>query len=99
MDLSILKRPSAYLPIILSLASLALVFGYIALYGTHPDPTPHDEEPAARIWQLLMLAQVFGIGFFLLKWTPRQPRESLVVIVIQVIAFLAAWSPVFLIGL
>src|SRR5205809_7380937 len=46
---STLRQPSAFLPIAMSLAALALVLGHIALFGiTHEA----DEGAAAHIWQL-----------------------------------------------
>ena len=33
MNLSLTKRPSAYLPVAMSLVALALVLGYVAVYG------------------------------------------------------------------
>ncbi len=90
---SILKHPSAFLPVTMSLASLATVLVFLALYG----PTSQrDEGAAAHIWQLLMVAQVPIVLFFVVKWLPQSPRHALQVLALQIGAALAAMAPVFL---
>jgi hypothetical protein len=90
------KRPSAFLPILLSLAALATVLLRIALVGTAPEP---DEGAAAHIWQLLMAGQAPIVLYFALRWLPRSPREALPVLALQIAAMLAALAPVFLLKL
>ena len=69
---SILKHPSAYLPIAMSLAALGLVLGHAAVYGIVHEA---DEGAAAHIFQILMVAQVPIVAIFVIKWLPRRPRE------------------------
>jgi hypothetical protein len=52
-----------------------------------------DEGTAARLWQLLMLAQLGAIAVFLLRWVPRAPRPALLMLALQACAFLAAALP------
>jgi len=89
----VLKRPSAFLPVTMSLAALATVLMYVVLHGTAPQA---DEGAAAHIWQLLMAAQAPIVLFFAVKWLPRSPRQALPVLGLQVGAALAAMAPVFL---
>lgn len=91
-----LRRPSAYLPIVLSLAALATVLLRIAFIGTAAEP---DEGAAAHIWQLLMACQGPIVLYFALRWLPRAPREALRVLAMQSAAMLAALAPVFLLKL
>lgn len=88
-----LKHPSAFLPVTMSLGALATVLAFIALHGTAPQA---DEGAAAHIWQILMAAQVPVILFFAAKWLPRSPREAFPVLLLQAGAALAAMAPVFL---
>jgi hypothetical protein len=88
-----LKRPSAFVPVAMSLAALATVVVFIALNGTAPQA---DEGAAAHIWQLLMAAQVPIVLFFATKWLPRSPRQAVPILGLQVVAALAAMAPVFL---
>jgi hypothetical protein len=92
----IIKQPSAYLPVAMSLAALATVLLHVARFGTAREP---DEGAAAHIWQLLMAAQLPIIAFFAIKWLPQAPKEALIVLVLQLVAVLAALAPVFLLGL
>ena len=88
-----LKHPSAFLPVAMSLAALATVLIFIALHGTAPQA---DEGAAARIWQLLMAAQAPVVLFFAIKWVPESPRQAVPVLALQIVAALAAMAPVFL---
>jgi hypothetical protein len=90
---TVLKHPSAFLPVAMSVAALATVLMFVALHGTAPQA---DEGAAAHIWQLLMAAQVPVVLFFAIKWLPRSPRQALPVLGLQVGAALAAMAPVFL---
>jgi hypothetical protein len=96
MDTSTLRKPSALLPLAMSLAALATVIVHIALFGTAREA---DEGTAAHIWQLLMAGQVPIIAFFVVKWLPRNPRRALPVLALQAAAVLAALAPVYLLGL
>jgi hypothetical protein len=91
----ILRHPSAFLPVAMSLAALATVIATIAFHGTAPQP---DEGAAAHLWQLLMAAQVPIVVFFAFRWVPQAPRRALAVVGLQIIAALAATAPVFWLG-
>ena len=91
--LTILKHPSAFLPVAMSLGALATVLIFIALHGTAPQA---DEGAAAHIWQLLMAAQVPIVLYFAFKWVPRSPGQAVLILALQVGAALAAMAPVFL---
>ena len=98
--LSTLKHPSAWIPIALSMAALSLVIGAVAYYGLADlNGPPHDEGALAHTWQLLMVAQAFGILVFAALWLPRSPGRAVAVIGLQVLAALAAAAPVFYLGL
>ena len=86
-----MKQPSAWLPLAMSLAALALVLGHAAMFGVVHET---DEGTAAHIFQLLMAAQVPIVIFFALKWLPRLPRETLLVLALQAGAALAAIAAV-----
>lgn len=92
---STLKQPSAWLPLTMSLAALAVVIGYIARFGTARQT---DEELAAHLWQLLMAAQLPIIAFFAIMYLPQKPKQAVLVLALQIVAVLAACAPVFLLG-
>ena len=89
---TILKHPSAFLPVAMSLGALATVVIFIALHGPAPQA---DEGAAAHIWQLLMVAQVPIVLFFAIKWVPQSPRQAVLILALQVGAALVAMAPVF----
>ena|SRR5437868_14926721 len=90
---ALLKHPSAFLPVIMSLGALATVLLYLAMNGPAPQA---DEGAAAHIWQLLMAAQVPIVAFFAIKWLPLFPRRAFSILALQVSAAAVAAVPVFL---
>ena len=92
----IMKQPSAFLPVAMSLIALATVLIHIALFGTAREA---DEGTAAHIWQLLMGVQAPIILFFAIKWIPEAPRQASYVLALQVAAAIAALAPVFILQL
>ena len=90
------KKPSAWLPLAMSLTSLAVVILHVTLRGVAHET---DEGTAAHIWQLLMVAQLPLIAYFAVKWLPRAPRDALVVLALQTAAGLLAAAPVVPLGL
>ena len=91
-----LLRPSAYVPLAMSLCALSVVLGHIALFGVAREA---DEGAAAHIWQILMAGQLPMLAFFAIKWLPRAPRPAAGVLAIQAGAVLTAMTPVFLLNL
>ena len=93
---SMMKRPSAFLPLAMSLAALAVVVGAVAIFGVVHEA---DEGAAAHIFQLLIGAQIPVVAFFAIRYLPRAPREALFVLAMQAGAALAAMAPVFFLHL
>jgi hypothetical protein len=91
MKSTLLKRPSALIPVAMSVAALSIVLGYVAMFGVARQT---DEGSAAHMWQLLMAGQVPMVAFFVIKWLPRQPRQALLVLAVQIGAAFAAMFPV-----
>ena len=90
-----IRQPSAFVPIAMSLLALATVALHVARFGVTPEP---DEGTAAHIWQLLMAAQFPVIAYFAINWLPRSPRDASRVRALQVGAALAALAPVVILG-
>jgi hypothetical protein len=95
MEVPMLKHPSAFLPVAMSLGALATVVVFIALHGTAPQA---DEGAAAHVWQLLMAAQLPIVMFFAIKWVPQSPRQALPILALQFAAGVAALAPVYFLG-
>lgn len=92
----IVKQPSAFLPVAMSLTALALVLGHIAMFGVAREA---DEGAIAHLWQILMAGQLPVLAFFAIKWLPRAPKQTLSVIALQAGAALASIAPVFFLKL
>ena len=90
---TLLKRPSAFSPVMMSLAALALVLGKAAVFGVVHEA---DEGADAHVFQLLMVAQLPIVGFFVVKWLPQTRKPGFQVLALQGGAALAAWASVFL---
>ena len=98
---AMVRHPSAFLPMAMSLTALAmvlgaLVHGYVASHGIVREP---DEGAIAHLWQLLMAGQMPILAFFAIKWLPRAPRQTLYVLALQAGAALASMAPVFFLKL
>ena len=99
------RARSAWIPIALAGAAIALLAGYL-LTGPHEptivveNGTPReDESGAARLWQLLMLLQVPCVLYFAAWWLPKDPKRALAMLSFQGLAFVAAALPVVLLEL
>ena len=89
--LSIFKRPAVWLPLVISFIALLFIFSYVTIFGSNH----HEDEGApARIFQLLMFIQVIIIAFFTIKWLPQKPKQTIIILILQIVA---ASLPVFLI--
>jgi hypothetical protein len=94
---AMMRRPSAFVPVIMSLIALALVIGPIPFYGIPVREA--DEGATAHLWQILMAGQLPVLAFFAIRWLRRAPRLALGVLAVQVGAVLAAMAPVFFFNL
>ena len=93
---ALMKHPSAFIPVAMSLAALAIVLGHVAMFGAAREA---DEGAAAHLWQLLMAGQLPIIAFFTLRWLAQMPKQALQVLALQIVAALAALAPVYFLNL
>ena len=96
MNVTTVRRPTAWIPVAMSVAALATVLIHIARFGVAREA---DEGTSAHLWQILMAGQLPVIAFFAIRWLPRAPKSALLVLALQAIAGLAAVAPVFYFGL
>jgi len=98
---AIVRHPSAFLPLAMSLTALTMLLGAI-VYGYasgSPLVREPDEGAIAHLWQILMAGQMPILAFFAIKWLPRAPKQTLYVFALQVGAALASMAPVFFLNL
>jgi hypothetical protein len=93
---TLMRKPSAFLPVAMSFAALAVVLGHVVLSDVVREA---DEGAAAHIFQLLMTAQVPIVAFFAIRWLPRVPKRAWQVLALQAGAVIAALAPVYFLNL
>lgn len=80
-----LRQPSAFLPLLMSALGLAMILVVLATQGI---VAHEDEGTPARLFQLLMAAQLPIMLYFALRWLPVAPRRALGILALQVAAAL-----------
>jgi hypothetical protein len=90
---TVVRQPSALVPLGMAVTALAVVMIHIAVYGAAREA---DEGPTAHIWQLLMMAQLPALLVFGIRWLPKAPRQAMGVLALLGAAILAAMAPVFI---
>ena len=94
--LELARRPSALVPVAMSLSALAVVVVAVLSVGVRRQP---DEGTAAHIFQLLIAGQAPIVLFFLLRWRRRDAKAVLTVLAMQVVAIGLALFTVWRLGL
>lgn len=83
---SLFRQPAAWVPLVISFAALAFLLGYVAVFGISRNANA-DEGAPARIFQLLMAVQLPVIAWFAFKWLPKRPKETMLILALQGIAW------------
>lgn len=78
----------------MSFGALAILLGYIVIVGIPAEPQ-EDEGTPAHLFQLLMGLQVPIIAFFLAKWLPKFPKQTLLVLTLQILSALVLFGLLF----
>jgi hypothetical protein len=82
---ALMRQPTAFLPVAMSICALAMIVWFVAVYGVVHQP---DEGTQARLWQLLVAGQVPLVAYFGIRWLPTATRSALVVLAVQAAALL-----------
>jgi hypothetical protein len=77
---------------VMSVAALMMVLITISIFGVVHE---RDEGAIAHIWQILMAGQMPILAFFAVRWLPRAPKQTMLVLALQTGAVLAAIAPVY----
>ena len=91
----LIRKPSAFLPIAMSLGALGVLLAYVAAFGVARQA---DEGLAAHVYQLLLVAEVPIVVYFAVRWLPLAPTEGLLVLVLQIGAVLVTLLPLYVLG-
>ena len=82
-----MKQPGAFAPVAMSLTALAIVVGHAVIFGITPPP---GSLPLARIFQLLLTAQLPVVLFLVITQLRRDPMPTARILAVQAAAALAA---------
>lgn len=93
--LALLRRPSAWLPLAMSLCALVLLLMYLAIFGI-TQTRSGDEGLAAHVFQALMILQIPVGLWFAANFLPKAPRQALPVLALQAAAWLAVFATIWL---
>ncbi len=89
----LIKKPSAWIPILLSLMMMVILGMYLAKI-IPPDPTG-DEGTGAHLFQIWLVSEAFMIPFFAVKWLSYERKQALLILTIQIARVLIVCAPVF----
>ena len=90
---SAIKKPSAWVPVVMSLSVLLTMLVCIAIFG--PPVREADEGTGAHLFAVWLVLEVLMVAFFAVTWLPQKPKQALFILAIQIVAALAACAPVF----
>lgn len=88
----LIKKPSAWIPIIIPLSFFMYLVIFISIFGI---VRGEDEGTGAHLFQLWLALEPFMVGYFAIKWLPRNPKQALKILALQVVAALLPVSVVF----
>lgn len=92
MNFSLLNKPSAWIPIVLPIAILAMLLITLKISGLVRE---EDEGVEAHIFQIWLVLETILMLFFAGKWIPEAPKQALPIFAMQLLLTLAACFPVF----
>jgi len=90
---TVTRKPTAWVPLSMSLVALSLVLGAVARNGGPIHEA--DEGAIAHMWQILMALQLPVLLWFAVTWLRRAPRAAWKVMALQAGAVLANLAAVF----
>jgi MFS superfamily sulfate permease-like transporter len=93
MNISLIKKPSAWIPIAIPLLLSVMIFAGAVFGSVVRQP---DEGTGAHIFQILMVIQFFIILYFIARWLPVAPKQGFLILLFQFLAIIAAFAPVFI---
>ena len=93
---TLMGRPAAYLPVLMSVAALGTIVWFVAAHGVVHQT---DEGAEAHLWQILVVGQVPLIAYFAYRWLPTARRPAFVILAVQLAAvMLLAVAPLWALG-
>jgi hypothetical protein len=95
MEASFGKKPSALIPVVMSLVAVVLFGIQLAIHGVK---LVRADGAVAHLYQMLVVGQLPFIAFFAFRWLRRAPLQGLPVFAVQLVALATALVPVHMMG-
>ncbi len=95
--ISLLKKPSAWVPMAIPLAFFAYIVIVISVFGI--GERQEDEGTGAHLFQLWLVLEPLMLAFFAFKYIPLARKEALQILALQIATALLPISAVFSLGL
>ena len=89
------KRPSAWIPIVMSLAMLAFILTLLSIHGIPAPDENKDEGLGAHLFQLWLVIESVMIPYFAVRWLPQARKDAALILILQISFVLMACFPVF----
>lgn len=90
--LTLLKKPSAWIPIAIPLGFIAYMVFVIATAGTIVREP--DEGTAAHLFQIWLVLEPFMLGYFAIKYFPLMPHDTTFILALQIFT---AFLPIYIV--
>jgi hypothetical protein len=92
MTNSLIKQPSAWIPIALSLTWVAFWIFQLGMFGP-PRPEP-DEGTAAHLFQIWLVSEALLLAYFTIRWLAQRPKQALPILILQIALVIVDCAPV-----
>ncbi len=88
---SLIKRPSAWIPVLIPLVFFIYIIISITFFALVRE---NDEGTLAHLFQLWLVLEPFLLGFFTFKWFSKLRKQTLVILMIQIVV---AFLPIYMV--
>ena len=88
-----LKYPSAWVPLVLTALMLVVFCLYFA--GIIPPDPSGDEGIGAHLFQIWTVLEFFAVAFSVLRWVAMKPKETVLILGLQILLALVPLAIVF----
>lgn len=89
---SLLKKPGAFIPLLMSLVAVTMVLVNFVLVGIVHEA---DESTLAHIFQILIVTQIPLAIYFFLNQIDKKPKQVLQILGLQIVVWLLAITSVY----
>ena len=95
--MSLIRKPSAWVPVVLSLGIIAMLASFLlnAYFSEQGIIRENDEGTPAHLFQIWLVLEALLIPTFAVRWLPSLPRQATKIIALQIFLVFLGCFPVF----